>query len=123
MNSIGAENQDEELQLPRRREKKYHTEYNIHYGSPIEGKPMTPASTIVSESMTCHHIVEEQPVERSLAERIVVVLLVLEGILVVTVLLHRCGRVELVQIVLELRIAELDRRYRVEVKVLAKHHL
>jgi len=84
---------------------------------------MTPASTIISESMAGHHIVEEQSIKWSLAVRIVVILLVREGILVVTVLLHRRGRVKLVQIVLELAIAELDWWYRVEVEVLTKHHL
>jgi hypothetical protein len=83
---------------------------------------MTPASMIVSESMTGHHIVEKQSIERSLAMRIVVVLLVREAVLVV-VLLHRRGRVELVQLILVLRIAELDGWYRIEIKVLAEHHL
>lgn len=78
---------------------------------------------IISESMTGHHIVEKQPIERSLAMRIVVVLLVRETVLIVAVLLHRRGRVKLVQVFLVLRIAELDRWYRVEIKVLAEHHL
>ena len=69
---------------------------------------MTPASTIVSESMAGHHVVEEQPFKRSLTVR---VLLIREGVLVVTVILHRRGGVKLAQVVLELPIAELDRWY------------
>lgn len=72
---------------------------------------MTPASTIVSESMAGHHVIEEQPVKRSLTVGIVGVLFVREGVLVVTVILHRRGRIKMVQVVLELPIAELDRWY------------
>lgn len=86
-------------------------------------KTMTPASTIVSESMARHHIIKEQPVERSLAVRIVRELPVREGILVVTKLLHGWRRLELAQLILELPVAKLDRGYRAEIEVIAKHHL
>lgn len=83
---------------------------------------MTPASMAVSKSMTGHHIVIEQAIERSLSMRIVV-LLVLECVVVVHVLLHLCRWVDGTHIVLEFCIAELDWWYRVEVEVVAKHYL
>lgn len=86
---------------------------------------MTPASMVVSVSMTGHHIVEEQSVERSLGVWIVMmmVLFVRERILLVAILIQRQGGVDLIQVVLEFRVSELDRRYRVDVVVLAHNHL
>lgn len=115
-------NQEGNLQLPRRRN--IYRAIQISVQSPIKSvkKPMTPASMAVSVSMTGHHIVEKQSL-KSLGVWIVMVLLARECVLIMAIVMYRRGRVDLVQVILELRVAELDRRYRVEVVVLAHEHL
>src|SRR5882762_4282904 len=73
----------------------------VHYKSPMTGKPMMPASTIVLKYIPWHHRVVEKGIERSLAVMIMGILVVLERILVVNVFLHRRGRVKLNELVLE----------------------